>query len=214
MLSFHRAAYAQRTAASDVVTASFVAALHAAGLWAVQHYTPAQEIISDTPSMMFSLVMAEQKTAPPPAPTPPQPKRQPPKPKRAQLAAIAKTSAINTAPPPPVDLPRPVAVSAPAPAAQISVTPPDVMAAYADNPLPQYPAISRRLGEEGKLLVRVCVRSDGSVVSATNMKSSGFARLDQAAVAALLQWRFRPARRGTEPIDGCVDVPWVWSLHN
>jgi outer membrane biosynthesis protein TonB len=38
--------------------------------------------------------------------------------------------------------------------------------------------------------------------------------LDQAAVAALLHWRFRPARRGTEPIAGCVAVPWVWSLRN
>ncbi|MFZ5930436.1 MAG: energy transducer TonB [Pseudomonadota bacterium] len=201
-------------AASHVVTASFVAALHAAGLWAVQHYTPAQETILDTPNMMFSLVMAEQKVAQPPAPIPPQPKRQPPKPKRAQLAATTRAPTLHKAPPSPVKPPNPVAVSAPAPAAQISVTPPDVMAAYADNPLPQYPTISRRLGEEGKLLVRVCVQSDGSVVSATNMKSSGFARLDQAAVAALLQWRFRPAKRGTEPIDGCVDVPWVWSLRN
>lgn len=212
MLSLHRPAYAQKTAASDVVTASFVAALHTAGLWAVQHYTPAQEIISDTPSMMFSLVMAEQKAAQPPAPIPPQPKRQPPKPKLAQLAVTTRVPTLHKAPPSPVKLPNPVAISAPAPAAQISVTPPDVMAAYADNPLPQYPTISRRLGEEGELLVRVCVKPNGSVVSATNMKSSGFARLDQTAVAALLQWRFRPARRGMEPIEGCVDVPWVWSL--
>ncbi len=211
MLLFHRSAYAQRTAASDVVTASFVAALHTAGFWAVQHYAPEEEIIPVTPGMMFTLVMAEQKVAQPQAPVPPQPKQQPPKPKRAQLAAIARTPAVNTAPPPPVELPRPVAVSVP-PVAPLPVTPPDVMAAYADNPLPQYPAISRRHGEEGKLLVRVCVKADGSVGSVTNIKSSGFARLDQAAAAALLQWRFRPARRGTEPVEGCVDVPWVWSL--
>ncbi|MEQ1890844.1 MAG: energy transducer TonB [Alphaproteobacteria bacterium] len=212
MLSLHRSSYAQRTAASDVVAASFVAALHTAGFWAVQHYAPAQEIIPVTPGMMFSLVMAEQKVAQPPMPVPPQPKRQPPKPKRAQLAAIARTPAVNTAPPPPVALSRPVVISAPAPVAPLPVTPPDVMAAYADNPLPQYPAISRRHGEEGKLMVRVCVKADGSVGSATNIRSSGFARLDKAAVAALLQWRFRPARRGTQPIEGCVDVPWVWSL--
>ncbi len=212
MSSLYRTAYAQRTAASDVVTASFVAALHIAGLWAAQHYAPAQEIVPDTPGMMFSLVMAEQKTDQPPAPTPPQPERQPQKPKPALLAATAKAPALHKAPPAPVKLPNPVAISAPAPAAQISVTPPDVMAAYADNPLPQYPAISRRNGEEGKLLVRVCVKADGSVGSATTIKSSGFTRLDQAAVAALLQWRFRPARRGTRPIEGCVDVPWVWSL--
>ena len=194
-----------------MVTASFVAALHTAGFWAVQHYAPAEEIIPVTPGMMFTLVMAEQRVAPPQAPVPPQPKQQPPKPKHAQRAAIARTPAVNTAPPPPVELPRPAVISAP-PVAPLSVTPPEVMAAYADNPLPQYPAISRRNGEEGKLLVRVCVKADGAVGSATNIKSSGFARLDQAAVAALLQWRFRPARRGTQPIEGCVDVPWVWSL--
>ncbi len=212
MSSLYRTAYAQRTAASDVVTASFVAALHIVGLWTAQHYAPTQEIVPDTPGMMFSLVMAEQKAAQPPAPT--QPKRQPAKPKSAPLAATARTPVLHKAPPPPVKLAHPVAILAPAPAAQISVTPPDVMAAYADNPLPQYPALSRRLGEQGALLVRVCVKPDGSVASATNMKSSGFARLDQAAVAALLQWRFRPARRGTEPIEACVAVPWVWSLRN
>ncbi|ASJ23956.1 TonB_C domain containing protein [Laribacter hongkongensis] len=37
--------------------------------------------------------------------------------------------------------------------------------------------------------------------------SSGFARLDQAAVTAVRQWRFAPARHGDVPVAAWARVP-------
>lgn len=61
---------------------------------------------------------------------------------------------------------------------------------YLNNPAPAYPPLSRRLGEEGQVLVRVQVSADGSVLSVELKKSSGFERLDQAALKAVAKYRF------------------------
>jgi protein TonB len=45
-----------------------------------------------------------------------------------------------------------------------------------------YPPISKRLGEEGSVIVQVAVAPDGHVVDAKVAKSSGFSRLDAAAL--------------------------------
>jgi len=52
----------------------------------------------------------------------------------------------------------------------------------------------------------------GSAENVQIKQSSGFARLDEAAAAAVRQWRFVPARRGAEPIAASVMVPIVFRL--
>lgn len=87
------------------------------------------------------------------------------------------------------------------------VTPARFDAAYLNNPAPNYPLISRRLGEEGRVLLRVWVGADGAAAEVAVRTSSGSSRLDEAAMSAVRQWRFVPARRGDEPVAGWVVVP-------
>jgi len=85
-------------------------------------------------------------------------------------------------------------------------------AAYLHNPRPAYPPLSRRLGEEGRVLLRVRVGADGHPVAVDLEKSSNFERLDEAARAAVSHWRFIPSRRGSEAVEGSVIVPIVFRL--
>lgn len=219
-----QATLTHQLSSGDVGAAAVVVALHAAGFWALIQYAPAREAISDAPTLVFSLVKTEQVPTELPKPMPQQPNLQPVRPRLPQLAATTNAPTAYEALPLPVELPKPVAIEVPptlpvpspvaAPAHQLPVTPPETSADYANNQLPQYPVFSRRMGEEGKLQVHVCVKVDGTVSSATVTKSSGSERLDRATTDALLQWRFKPAKRGSEPVPGCVTVPWAWSLSN
>lgn len=85
-------------------------------------------------------------------------------------------------------------------------------AAYLHNPRPAYPVLSRRLGEEGRVLLRVRVSAEGHPVAVDLEKSSNFERLDEAARAAVSHWRFIPSRRGNEAVEGAVIVPIVFRL--
>ena len=60
-----------------------------------------------------------------------------------------------------------------------------------NNPPPQYPAISRSLGEEGRVVVRVLIGHDGTAIKGEINQSSGFDRLDQAALFSVMAWRYR-----------------------
>jgi protein TonB len=71
------------------------------------------------------------------------------------------------------------------------------------NPRPAYPPISRRLGEQGRVVVRVLVSADGLAQQAQVHQSSGHDRLDQSALATVQRWRFVPGRR-----DGAPEAMW------
>lgn len=83
---------------------------------------------------------------------------------------------------------------------------------YLKNPHPPYPSISRRLGEEGKVLLKVQVLSDGTAGAVTVQKGSGFERLDESAINSVKNWRFVPAKKGSQSISSWVVVPIVFSL--
>ena len=90
--------------------------------------------------------------------------------------------------------------------------PPSFNAAYLDNPAPYYPSISRRLGEQGLVLLKVQVTADGAVGSVELQTGSGSNRLDQAALEAVKKWRFTPAKRGEQAVSASVVVPVRFSL--
>jgi protein TonB len=102
--------------------------------------------------------------------------------------------------------------AAPTNLAQPKAQPPSFDADYLDNPAPSYPSLSRRAGEEGGVLLQVHVTADGRAEQVTVSRSSGFARLDAAAVEAVRRWRFVPARQGVRAVDGWVLVPINFSL--
>ena len=78
---------------------------------------------------------------------------------------------------------------------------------YLHNPAPAYPAQSRRLKEEGTVLLLVRVSAEGTPLSVEIRNSSGFERLDEAGLQAVRQWRFVPAKRGSENVAASVLVP-------
>lgn len=102
---------------------------------------------------------------------------------------------------------------APAPApAPVAVTPARFDADYLHNPAPAYPRAARRYGDQGRVLLKVLVSAQGTASAVELEASSGHARLDEAALETVRQWRFVPARRGAESIDGWVLVPVVFRL--
>jgi protein TonB len=99
----------------------------------------------------------------------------------------------------------------PATASQV-VTAPRFDADYLDNPSPAYPPLSRREGEEGTVMLSVYVEANGQAGKVELARSSGFERLDRAALAAVKRWRFVPAGRGADAMADWVRVPIVFSL--
>lgn len=89
---------------------------------------------------------------------------------------------------------------------------PHADAVHLDNPVPEYPRLSRRLHEEGRVLLDVYILADGSVGEIALRTSSGFARLDAAALEAVRRWRYVPARQGTEAVATWYIQPITFSL--
>ena len=113
---------------------------------------------------------------------------------------------------PSIDIaPRQTVATAPAAAAP-AVVPPRFDAAYLQNPPPAYPALARRLGEQGRVFLRVLVTADGRAERVELKAGSGAERLDHAALDAVKRWRFVPARQGEQAVPAWVVVPISFSL--
>jgi periplasmic protein TonB len=66
---------------------------------------------------------------------------------------------------------------------------------------PEYPPTARRLGQEGTVVLLIYVQVDGKVGDVKVQKTSGFDKLDEAAVReAKRSWRFIPAKEGNTPV--------------
>ena len=158
------------------------------------------------------------KVAPPPPPAPPLPPKPAPKvaPRPAPMpVAIADPTPAPNAPvgittpqPPAPPIEAPAAPPSPAPAPPAPPAPPRIElpssdAAYLNNPRPSYPAISKRMGEQGKVVLRVLIGTDGLPQKVEISKSSGFDRLDRQAQEAVMRWRFVPGKR-----NGVAETMW------
>ena len=81
-----------------------------------------------------------------------------------------------------------------------------------DGPRPVYPEWAIEQGIEGTLTVRMLVGRDGRVVRALVLKTSGYRVLDDAALAAVEKYRFRPAARDGEPVERWVEQEFVFRI--
>jgi protein TonB len=79
---------------------------------------------------------------------------------------------------------------------------------------PIYPATSRRLGEEGVVRLKVLVDERGRPHDIVVANSSGFPRLDQAAIDAVRRWRFEPATDGNRAVSAWGAVSIRFKLEN
>jgi protein TonB len=124
-------------------------------------------------------------------------------------------SAPPLPPEPPQPAPEPLA-PVPAPVAAVPlepVTPPIFSADYLDNPSPVYPLASRRSGQQGRVILRVLVNTNGTADQVQIHGSSGHVRLDESARDTVLQrWRFVPAKRGAQAVPAWVLIPISFGL--
>ncbi len=183
-------------------------------------------------TLMVDVIAAE----PSPEPEVPAPKQEiiPPQPKpvakqeRPEPVAAAPVLAVDnskadvpaqvekiapTEPLPSIQTPvQSNSVPAPAAAPAVATTAAKVDANYLDNPKPVYPPLSRKAGEQGKVVLRVYVEASGAASKVDVSSSSGFERLDRSAANAVSRWKFVPARQGSEAVAASVLVPIVFSL--
>lgn len=222
----------------NLLIAVGVVAFHVLALWALQSglLRRAVEVLVPV-QLLAEFVSPPSPTVapPPPAPTPavqPVAKTKtvanlpPPVPVPLPLAIADPTPTeaapvgITTpqAPAPALTAPVAVAVAAyaqpapPAPPAPPRVELPSSNADYLQNPKPQYPSLSKRLGEQGQVVHSVLIGADGLPVSAHLIRSSGYDRLDQAAYTAVMRWRYVPGKRNGVPTTMSFNVPINWVL--
>ncbi len=179
-----------------------------------------------------STVAPQQQPQPAPSTTKPEPvkvKTKPRKPAVAPTPLITRATEATTTPSA-VDAPQPPTPAPSTPSSsdstataatntssanEASAAPtslPHLNADYLDNPAPAYPAESRQAGEQGKVLLRVLVNANGNVDQITLRKSSGHARLDDAAMDTVKQWSFVPAQRASQAVSAWVVIPISFSL--
>jgi protein TonB len=142
-------------------------------------------------------------------------------------------------PPPPVDLKeRPqvqviapdinisVPVDAPPPIQQVTtekvIAAPPVIRAIVPGTLPKplnqvdvnsyYPDQSRRNGEEGRAIVKICISAAGKTESIDMVTSSGFPLLDEAALKVAKVYRWKPGTSDGKPIEACPTLPIKFTL--
>jgi len=97
--------------------------------------------------------------------------------------------------------------------AQADVQLPLSDADYLHNPRPLYPSTSQRLNEQGRTTVRVLIGTNGLAERAEIAKSSGYKRLDDAAINTVMRWRYVPGKRGGVAEAMWFDVPINWTLN-
>jgi protein TonB len=96
--------------------------------------------------------------------------------------------------------------------AAIERTAPGFAVGSGANPLPDYPYRARRLGQQGRVVLRVAVSPNGMPIEVEVAESSGHDGLDDAALDTVRQWRFTPAKVGGVAVAGTVDVPITFRL--
>jgi protein TonB len=188
-------------------------ALHALVVAVLLAYAPARSALSAAVPIMVDWIAAP-KIEPQVEPARPKPLRPKVAEKRPPPRSIeGPVSAAPADTPPPAVAPSPPPPAAPVIAeAPVAITAPVYDAAYLQNPAPAYPALSRRLREQGRVVLRVLVNPGGSAEDVQLRTSSGSPRLDDTALDTVRRWKFVPARRGVEPVPAWVLIPISFKL--
>lgn len=142
----------------------------------------------------------------------PEPVRKPLPTPKIPTPVLETTTSQAPAPAAPVAPPAVEAPPAPPAPAAPQVSQARFDADYLRNPPPPYPPLSRRMGEEGKVILRVSVTPQGTAESVEVRTSSGSTRLDESAMKTVRQWKFIPAKRGDIAVQSWVQVPIIFKL--
>ncbi len=204
------ATYAHDSGYNSRRTVVFLAivAVHVLLIWAFASglATKAVELIA--PPIDTTIIEEEKSVDEPPPPPPPDLERPPVQVVPPEISITVAADAppppianVTTTPPPP----RPIAP--PAPVARTVMS--RVSGPSTDE---YYPSISRSAGEEGRPVIKVCLAVNGKMESAVIAESSGFSRLDEAAVRVAKASRWKAPTEGGKAVAGCANLPIRFTL--
>ena len=186
-----------------------ILAAHLLLLWGVLQLETVRRTVAEAAPVMVRLISLTPPKPPEPMPPPARPVVSPQAP-----ALQIPVDELTTVPPPEVKVaaaPAPAITAVPAaapappppqapPVAAPRVIPPSAVH-YIVAPALEVPLASRRLGETGTVVLRVVIGRDGLPKQIVVHQSSGFARLDEQAVSAMWQARFKPHHENGQPIE-------------
>lgn len=200
---------------------ALVLGLHAAALWGLWHH----RLLPDAHEVATLFVNFI--TPPPPEqkvelkPRPPRPRPiEKPQPRQIVAETPVVAPADYAVPPPPPSPTIEAPPGPPAPAAPFTLPKPagpvmlggDLSVVCPERTLPRYPPQSRRMAEEGTVVLRVELTEHGVVQAARIHSSSGFSRLDEAALEAVRTWRCHPALRDGQAVRATALQPFNFIL--
>jgi protein TonB len=205
----------------------FVILMHALPLYAIVQSGMAGQAIRTIQTEIVAMIIAPEQ-APEPTPPQPQPKTKP------------KTVPVKKTPPVPKLEPAPSSITAPPvpetaevaevaevlqPKEQVVEKSPGAPAdagvprtinssdvSYINAPNPGYPSASRRLGEEGLVRFRVLISEQGRAERIEIQKSSGYTRLDDAAMQSIRRALFKPYMEDGKAIPVYAIIPISFKL--
>lgn len=194
-------------------------------LYALMWFLAPEESFTPPEPMPMEVSLISVAAPKPVIPTPPEPKpvvkpvakpiQQP-----VQQPVIKKPAPIVQKSPdyaPPSDAPPPPPSAAPAASSESSApafVEANFKANYLLNPKPEYPAIAKSRGWQGKVMLKVQVSAEGSALQVSVDTSSGHEMLDESAVEAVTKWKFIPAKRGDNAVASTVIVPIIFTLRD
>jgi len=218
-------------APSRALVVAAIVLLHGVAIWALLQVQAVREAAVQAAPILVSLLAAPQPPAPPPpavAPAArPQPRARPQPAPQPPVIALPQTSDPQArSVPPPLETPAPAATvpqsamaqSSPEPAAPSAPPPapkqlPDDAVQYLQPPQLVYPPLSLRRRETGLVVVRAYVGLEGGAPRSVSVeRSSGHARLDHAALAAVQGARFKPYAEKGRPVEGWALIPIRFDL--
>jgi protein TonB len=215
----HGASSHGRAANRRIVIATLLA-LHGIAIVGLMNASRLHDAVAEARPIFLAVVDAPAPMAQP-KPLPPPPSLRVPAPPPLELPLIAPEPSPSPSPlvaqvaaptPPPAPMAQAVEaapVQAPAPA---SKTIPASAVQYLVPPAPVYSRISARMKESGKALIRVYIDDTGMPRNVQLAASTGFSRLDDAALAAVRNCRFKPYLENGVAVAGWAAIPIEFEL--
>lgn len=193
--------------------------LHIVAAWGLMQVREVREAVVSAAPLLFEMIAPEQPKPPVPPPPVPVTQKTPPPPLPVIAASPSPAPAPFVVAPPPVEPPppAPVQIAPPAPPAPPVAPPPPKTIALSEvqflkTPVLEYPPAARRARESGRVTLRFFIDEAGLPRQIQVSRSSGFARLDEAAVATMAKAVFKPYAENGQPIGVWAVIPLDFTL--
>lgn len=181
---------------------AFVVVLHIILIWGLVNGLARKAVEVLPPPIETKII--EEVEAPPEEAPPPKPDFIPPPPP-------SFTPPVLDIAPPPMAATQAITASEPPPKAIVKIPPKiDLKGSPRACKEPEYPAASERLGESGTSAISLLIASDGKVQQHRVDKSSGFPRLDEAAIKAFSRCKFFVGTTDGVPEASWFSIRYKW----